>query len=270
MDALDFLRADQRADFGLGQQRIADLQLAGTLGQRRRQLAYDRPVREHPLHRHADLPGMVEAALGQGRHRLGEIGVGGDDHRRRTAMLQGAAHARRQLRAQLPADPGAADEAEEADARVGHQPLAQLAALDHQRLAPPVRQAGLVQERSEAQTGQRRIGGRLDDDRAAGRDGGSDLVHDQVERVVEGAHRHHHPDRLVLGEGDPARRGAVEAHRHDVAGFRAQQLGAMQHAIDGARHLDPGIDQRLAALVRRLARQSSACACISRPSRAGS
>ena len=84
---------------------------------------------------------------------------------------------------------------------------------------------------------------------------GTDLVHDQVERVVEGAHRHHHPDRLMLGERDPARRGTVEAHRHDVAGFRAQQLGAVQHAIDGARHLDPGIDQRLAALVRRLTRQ---------------
>ena len=118
-----------------------------------------------------------------------------------------------------------------------------------------VRQAGLAQEFDEAQAGQRRVGGRLDDDRAAGGDGGPDLVHDQVERVVEGAHRDHHPDRLVLREGDPARGGAVEAHRHHVAGLRAQQLGAMQHAIDGARHLDPGIDQRLAALVRRLARQ---------------
>ena len=206
-------------------------------GQLRRDLGHDRPVREHALHRHADLPGMVEAALGEGGHRLGEIRVGGDNDRCRAAMLQGTTHARRQLRAQFPADRGTADEAEEADARVGHQLLAQLFALDHQRLAPFMWQAGRVQELDEAQTGQRRVGGGLDDDRATGGDGGTDLVHDQVERVVEGADRDHHPDRLVLREGEPARGSAVEPHRHHMAGLGAQQLGAVQHAINGTRYL---------------------------------
>ncbi len=127
--------------------------------------------------------------------------------------------------------------------------------VGHQRLAPIRRQAGLAQDLDEAQARQRRVARRLDDHRAACGDGRPHLMHDQVQRMVEGAHRHDHADGLALRERDaPGRRG-VDVHRDDMARFRAQQLGAVEHAIDRARDLHARIEQRLAALARRFERQ---------------
>ena len=61
-------------------------------------------------------------------------------------------------------------------------------------------QPGLVHERHEVEAGQRRRAGRLDDHRAADRDRRRDLVHDQVQRMVEGRDRRDDADRLVGGE----------------------------------------------------------------------
>ena len=78
---------------------------------------------------------------------------------------------------------------------------------------------------------------------------------DQVQRMVEGTDRDHDADGLVRGEGDPAQRGRRAAHRHDAAALRTQKLGGVEDAVDGPRHLGAGIDERLAALPRRLDRQ---------------
>ena len=142
----DLARPDEGSHLGLRRQRIADLQPAGALGQPFAELGHDRGMREDPLHRHADLAGVVEAALCQRGHRGREVGIGGDDHRGRATMLEGTARARRQAGAQAPADPGAADEAEEAEARIGHQLPGNLVALERQGLAPVFRQAGLAQD----------------------------------------------------------------------------------------------------------------------------
>ena len=170
-------------------------------------------------------------------------------------MLESAACARGKAAAQAPAHGSTADEAEEADPRIGNELPRYLPALGKQGLAPALRQPGLVQEPDEAEAGEWRVRRRLDDHRAAGGNRRGHLMHDQVERVVEGAERYHHADRLVPGVGNPVPGGLVEPHRHDVARLRAQKLGTVQHPVDSARHLDPRVDQRLASLLRRPDRQ---------------
>ena len=132
---------------------------------------------------------------------------------------------------------------------------ASVVAVEGERLAPGLRQAGLVQHGDEAEAGKRRRGRRLDDDRAAGGDRRRDLVHDQVQRMVEGAERDDDADRLGLREGDPARRGGVDVHRDDVPGLAAQELAAVADAVDGAGDLDARVDERLAAFPGGLERQ---------------
>jgi hypothetical protein len=116
-------------------------------------------------------------------------------------------------------------------------------------------QPGLAQHLDEAQTGQRRGLGRLDDHRAAGGDGRPDLMRDQIERVVEGGDGDHHADRLRRGESEAVGAGSAEVHRDDLTLLRAQLLHRDAHRVDGARHLHPGVEQRLAAFARRFQRQ---------------
>ena len=176
VDALDLARPDQRADLGLRRRRIADLERAGALGEAAGQFWGDRGMGEHALYGHADLAGVIEAALGKRRDGVVEVGVGRDDHRRRAAVLERAAGAWREPRAQAPADPGAADEAQETDARIGGERARHIVAVQSDRLAPFLRQAGLVQHGHETKAGERRGGRRLDDHRAAGGDRRRDLV----------------------------------------------------------------------------------------------
>ncbi len=69
---------------------------------------------------------------------------------------------------------------------------------------------------------------------------------DQVERVIERADRYDHADGLPLREGNPAHRGRVEVHRDHVARLRAQEFGAVQHAVNGPRHFNPRVHQGFA------------------------
>src|SRR5438309_260957 len=66
-----------------------------------------------PLHRHADLTGMVIATLRQRLDQPVEIGAPVDDPRRSAAVLQRATRSRRQLGPQRPADAARTDKAEE-------------------------------------------------------------------------------------------------------------------------------------------------------------
>ena len=81
---------------------------------------------------------------------------------------------------------------------------------------------------------------------------GADLVHDQVERMVEGADRDHDADRLVLVKAIRPAEAALTPIGTTWPASERRSSAQLQHAVDGARHLDPGIDQRLAAFARRL------------------
>ena len=209
-------------------------------------------VREYPLNRHADLTGMIEATLGQRRYGTVEIGALRQDHRGRAAMFQRAAGAGGELRPQGPADLGRADEAEEADARIGHQRGGILAVRRHHGLRPGFRQSGLMQDLHEVQARQRGLVRRLHDHRATGRDRRRHLVRDQVERMVEGTDRDHDTNRLLPREGNPVLGALGDAHGDHLPRTAAQFVDADVHGIDGPVDLDQGIGQRLAAFARGL------------------
>ena len=96
------------------------------------------------------------------------------------------------------------------------------------------------------------VAGRLDDDRAADRDRRRDLMHDQVQRMVEGRDRRDDADRLLGGEGPAIDGRRRQPHRDLAAGEVAQLVGGVVHAVDGAGRLDDRVGQRLAALARDL------------------
>jgi len=73
--------------------------------------------------------------------------------------------------------------------------------------------------------------------------------------VIERADRHDHADGLPLREGNPAHRGRVEVHRDHVARLRAQEFGAVQHAVDGPRHFHARVHQGLATFTGGLQRE---------------
>ena len=83
---------------------------------------------EDALRRHANLSGVVVAALD---HRLDdavEIRAAVHDGGRHAPMLQGRAGPGRELVVQRPAHPRRADEAQEGDARIGRKPLGEVVA----------------------------------------------------------------------------------------------------------------------------------------------
>ena len=58
-----------------------------------------------------------------------------------------------------------------------------------------------MQEFDEGVTGERGVVGGFDHNRAASGDGGGDLVHDQIEWMIEGTDSHYDADGLFASEG---------------------------------------------------------------------
>ncbi len=165
---IDLAVTDQRADVGGLKQGIVHPQAFCGVCQPFRHITGNTVVTEHALNRYTHLAGMIETALAQQRDRCIDIGISVHNHRRGTAVFQCTARARRQFRAQHPADPAAAYETEKGHSRVGHQLRGQLDVIDDQCLAPVLGQAGLVQQLHKAITGQRCILRRFHDHRIAG------------------------------------------------------------------------------------------------------
>ncbi len=198
---------------------------------------------------------MIEAAFGEFRQGYVQVRVFGHNDRRYTSVLQCAARSRRKLRAQFPADGRAADEAQEPDPPIGDEARRDFAAVGQQRLTPRIGESRLTQDADKAEARQRRNGRRLDDHRAACRNRRCNLVHDQIQRMIERTDSNYDADRLALRERDPVRRRGIKIHRDHMTGVRAQQLGAIQHAVDGTRDFDARVDQRLATLARGFERE---------------
>ena len=158
----------------------------------------DRLVGQHPRGRRALLARVVERRLHQRGHHVVEIGVGVHDHAVLPAHLghdtlqvplagrhlRGAAH-------DLQPDRAGAGERDRVHARVADQRRADrpLAGQQRQRAR---RQAGLAQRPHDRERTRRRLLGRLQDDRVAGRQPGRD--HPQRDRDREVPGRDHGDD----------------------------------------------------------------------------
>ena len=75
----------------------------------------------------------------------------------------------------------------------------------------------------------------------------ADLVHREVERVVECADRNHDTDRFVCGEGEPVHRGCISAHGDLFTVFAAYDFDAVLDAVDSTGHFHLRIGQRFTA-----------------------
>jgi hypothetical protein len=111
-------RKDQRPDFGFGRERITDPQCRHTSAEAVEKRALEVRMDVDPLHRHADLAGMVIAALRQWLDQPVAVGAAVDDRRRGTTMLQRATRSRRQLGAERPANAARTNKAQEGDPRI--------------------------------------------------------------------------------------------------------------------------------------------------------
>ena len=113
---------------------------------------------------------------------------------------------------------------------------------------PALRQARLDQDRGQLQRRDRRLPGRLEDDRVAGGDRRPELVGDEVEGEVEGADRADHAvgDAQHHAELAGARRGGL--HRHGAAAQLARLDRGEGERVDAAAGLRLRRLQRLARL----------------------
>ena len=102
-------RKDQRADLGFGRDRITDPQCRHTSGEAVEKRALKIRMDIDPLHRHADLTGMVIATLRQRLDQPVEVGAPVNDRWRGATVLQRATRSRRKLGAKIPADTARSD-----------------------------------------------------------------------------------------------------------------------------------------------------------------
>ncbi len=86
---------DERTDVGIFLERVADMECGDSGGQLLDERAQDIGMDEDPLHRHADLAGMVIAALHDRLDDPIEPGATVDDDRGGTAVFERAAGAGR-------------------------------------------------------------------------------------------------------------------------------------------------------------------------------
>ncbi len=87
----------------------------------------------------------------------------------------------------------------------------------------------------------------FDDHRAAGSNGWTHLVGDEIQRMIEGAKGHDDAHRFMTGEGQTTGRSGVQVHRDLRAHLRAQGVYTDLDAVDGAVCFHQGIDERFSA-----------------------
>jgi len=166
-------------------------------------------------------------------------------------MLQGTGCPRGQLGPQRPAHPPGTDKTEKAQPRIRHQQF-RIRVGAHHRLAPLLRQAGLMEQIDQRQAGKRRLRGRLHHHRTPRGHRGHDLVNDQIDRVIEGADRGDQPSRLPVGVRHSVHRGRVQPHGNFPPGQMRNRFDGDPDPVDRPGHLHLGIDERFATLRKRL------------------
>ena len=195
-----------------------------------------------PARRRADLALVEEDALGGAGDRGLDVGVVEHDVRALAAELERDAlevRAARRLRDQL-ADLGAAGEGDLVDVRVlGERGAGVAVARDDVQDAG--RDAGLERELAEAQRAERRLLGRLEDDRAAGGERRADLPRRHQQREVPRDDLPDDADGLLervgveLGAGDVGQR-----RRHGRAAELRRPAGHVPEEVGGERDIGGG------------------------------
>jgi hypothetical protein len=111
-----------------------------------------------------------------------------------------------------------------------------------------VRDGRLAQHVHRLERRERRRGSRFDDDRAPGGHGRGDLVQGQEQRVVEAGDADDDADRSARPEADEAVAGRQQVERDRLAVQARGLRGGGLERDEGAAHLDPAVDERLARL----------------------
>src|SRR5579862_1555617 len=101
----------------------------------------------------------------------------------------------------MPADFRRSDEAQEGNARVRCKRLRERIVVENHGLAPGFWQPCSVCQLDEVQTGERSNGSRLDEHWTTSGDRRNDLMHDEIERMIEGRNGNHRSDRLLRRKG---------------------------------------------------------------------
>ncbi len=242
-DPIDLLGSDQGTDGYLFQGGISGRHFRGFRSEAVGEFGYDGCGGEDALDGNANLTGMVECSFCEGGGGFSEVCGGVHDDGGGAAVLEGAAGAGCELRAQHPADLPAADECEEGDARVGDGCGCEVSVFDGDGLAPPGWESCLMEKLDETETGKGGVRCGFYNDRAAGGDGGKDLVDDEIHRVVERAICEDGADGFVGGEGEAAGGCGIQSHGNFLPVLGAEGLDAVVDSIDGTGNFCAGIDE---------------------------
>ena len=224
------------ADAGLGIQRMAGRPRLQRLRHQGKKARLDRALDQQPR------TGDAHLALVEGDGRGGCLGrgpevrgVGEDDVGALATRLQpDALHVRLAgMDQQLLGDAGGTGKDQGIDVRVQRQRLAHGMAVAGQHVEHPRRDAGLQGQGSDANGGQRRLLGRLEDHRVAGGQRRPQFPAGHHQREIPGHDGRDDPDRLAGHQAElVARRG-----RHLVVDL-VDGLGAPADGIGRRRHVD--------------------------------
>ena len=240
---------DQGAHLGALERGVADGDTVHRRLEQREEALVDGALDEDARAGTAVLAGVVEHAVGgSGRGQL-EVGVGEDDVGALAAELEGdPLDLLGAARHHTPTDLGGAGEAHLAHGGVGHEALADDAALAGQDLQDALGQPGLERQLADAQRAQRRQLGRLDHDRVAGGQRRCEAPARDRHGEVPGHDDGHHTERLVEGHVEASGHGDLPAalplrgrrvvleHVAHVPGLPA----CVPDHVAGVRHLQVG------------------------------
>ena len=204
----------------------------------------------HAIRAYASLPAVAKLRGEQARDSGVEIGVVEDDEGRVAAEFQRQLlECLRRFAREILADRRRAGERDLAHAAV-MQPVGdgrnRVLARRRDQVEHARRHAGFMREQHERERGERRVLGRLADDRAARRQRGRDLARDHREREIPRRDRRDDADRL-LHRRHPL---AALLLRNDVAVDARRFVGEPLHVGRAVQHLAASFRERLALFER--------------------